>query len=49
MHFESIRSLVEDVLVVSDADAIGGVIEFAEKAKVWAEPAAGDRVPGSGV
>jgi threonine dehydratase len=45
MHFESIRSLVEDVLVVSDADAIGGVIEFAEKAKVWAEPAAGTLLP----
>lgn len=44
-HFECIRSLVEDVLVVSDVDAIGGVIEFAEKAKVWAEPAAGTLLP----
>lgn len=44
-HFECVRSLVDDVLVVSDADAIAGVIEFAEKAKIWVEPAAGTLFP----
>ena len=33
--------LVEDVLVVSDADAVRGVLTLAEEAKVWTEPAAG--------
>jgi threonine dehydratase len=38
-------ALVEDVLVVSDADAVRGTLTLAEEAKVWAEPAAGCLVP----
>jgi threonine dehydratase len=44
-HLECILSLVEDVLVVSDADAIDGVMEFANRAKIWTEPAAGTLLP----
>ncbi|WP_300017677.1 pyridoxal-phosphate dependent enzyme [Pseudonocardia sp.] len=36
-----VRALVEDVLVVSDADAVRGALTLAEQSKVWAEPAAG--------
>ena len=39
--FAHVSKLVEDVLVVSDADAVRGVRVLAEQAKVWAEPAAG--------
>ena len=39
------RALVDDVLVVSDADAVRGTLELAEAAKVWTEPAAGCLVP----
>jgi len=33
------------VMVVSDAEAVGGVIALAEEAKLWAEPAAGCLIP----
>ncbi len=36
-----VQALVEDVLVVSDAEAVDGVLRLAEEAKVWVEPAAG--------
>ncbi len=39
------RALLEDVLVVSDADAVAGVIALAEEARCWVEPAAGCLVP----
>jgi threonine dehydratase len=39
------RELVEDVFVVSDADAVRGAVEFAEAAKLWVEPAAGCLLP----
>jgi threonine dehydratase len=39
------RELVEDVLVVADADAVRGTLTLAEDAKIWAEPAAGCLVP----
>lgn len=45
LTLEHVRSLVEDVLVVSDADAVRGTLTLAEHAKVWAEPAAGCLVP----
>lgn len=35
------QALVEDVMVSSDADAVGGMVVFAEEAKLWVEPAAG--------
>jgi threonine dehydratase len=40
-----VRELVEDVIVVPDADAVRGTLTLAEDAKVWAEPAAGCLVP----
>jgi threonine dehydratase len=43
--YDHVSALVEDVLVVSDADAVRGTLTLAEQAKVWAEPAAGCLVP----
>ncbi len=45
LTLDHVRALVEDVLVVSDADAVGGMRALAEEAKVWTEPAAGCLVP----
>lgn len=45
LTLQHVRELVEDVLVVSDADAVRGTLTLAERAKVWAEPAAGCLVP----
>lgn len=42
---DHVRSLVDEVLVVSDDDAIRGTLDLAHHAKVWAEPAAGCTVP----
>jgi threonine dehydratase len=38
-------ALVEDIVVVDDAEAVDGVLTLAEEAKVWVEPAAGCLVP----
>ena len=38
-------ALVEDVLVVPDADAVRGGLDLAEQAKLWTEPAAGCLLP----
>jgi threonine dehydratase len=40
-----VSALVEDVIVVPDADAVRGCLTFAEEAKVWVEPAAGCLLP----
>ncbi|GAA0269102.1 threonine/serine dehydratase [Cryptosporangium japonicum] len=45
LTFEHVRALVEDVLVVTDAEAVRGSLDLAEAAKVWTEPAAGCLVP----
>jgi threonine dehydratase len=45
LTLEHARQLVEHVFVVPDADAMRGVIEFAEEAKLWVEPATGCLVP----
>ncbi|GGM75053.1 serine/threonine dehydratase [Lentzea pudingi] len=45
LTYDHTVALVEDVLVVSDADAVRGTITLAETQKVWAEPAAGCLVP----
>lgn len=37
--------LLEDVLVVSDAEAVAGTVALAEEARCWVEPAAGCLVP----
>ncbi|MFF0423257.1 threonine/serine dehydratase [Streptomyces sp. NPDC004520] len=39
------EALVEDVLTVTDAEAVRGTLDLAEHAKVWAEPAAGCLLP----
>jgi threonine dehydratase len=43
--YDHVSALVEDVLVVPDADAVAGTVTLAERQKVWAEPAAGCLVP----
>jgi threonine dehydratase len=45
LTLDHVTALVEDVLVVSDADAVRGVLTLAEQAKLWTEPAAGCLVP----
>jgi threonine dehydratase len=45
LTYDHVSALVEDVLVVSDAEAVRGVLDLAEHAKVWAEPAAGCLLP----
>jgi threonine dehydratase len=45
LTLDHVSALVEDVLVVSDADAVRGCLTLAEQGKVWTEPAAGCLVP----
>lgn len=45
LTYDHVSSLVEDVVVVPDADAVHGCVVIAEEAKVWTEPAAGCLVP----
>ncbi|UUU28809.1 pyridoxal-phosphate dependent enzyme [Streptomyces sp. CA-210063] len=45
LTYDHVSALVEDVLVVSDAEAVQGVLDLAEHAKVWTEPAAGCLLP----
>ncbi|WP_245848868.1 threonine ammonia-lyase [Lentzea kentuckyensis] len=48
LTYDHTVALVEDVLVVSDAEAVRGSITLAETQKVWAEPAAGCLVAAAG-
>ncbi|MDI2032220.1 pyridoxal-phosphate dependent enzyme [Saccharopolyspora sp. TS4A08] len=45
LTYDTARELVDDVLVVSDAEAVRGVLDLAGHAKLWAEPAAGCLLP----
>ncbi|MDX3641517.1 pyridoxal-phosphate dependent enzyme [Streptomyces sp. MB09-02B] len=45
LTYDHVTALVEDVLVVPDAEAVRGVLDFAEHGKVWTEPAAGCLLP----
>lgn len=45
LTYDHVSALVEDILVVPDAEAVRGVLDLAEHAKVWAEPAAGCLLP----
>ncbi len=45
LTLEHVSALVEEVLLVSDADAVRGCLTLAEEAKVWTEPSAGCLVP----
>jgi threonine dehydratase len=45
LTLEHAAGLAEEVLVVSDAEAVRGSLDLAEHAKLWAEPAAGCLLP----
>ncbi len=45
LTFQHASELVEDAPVVSDADAVRGMLTLAEEAKLWAEPAGSCLVP----
>ncbi|MGW6054265.1 threonine/serine dehydratase [Streptomyces sp. NPDC055189] len=45
LTYTMVRDLVDEVLVVPEAEAYTGVLELAEHARVWAEPAAGCLLP----
>ncbi|KJK33669.1 threonine dehydratase [Lentzea aerocolonigenes] len=45
LTYDHAVTLLEEVLVVSDAEAVQGSLTLAERQKVWAEPAAGCLVP----
>ncbi len=45
LTLDHVSALVEDVFVVSDAEAVTGTVTLAEEAKVWTEPSAGCLVP----
>lgn len=45
LTYEHVSALVEDVIVVSDEQAVRGTLEIADRAKLWAEPAAGCLIP----
>ncbi|MFB8774351.1 threonine/serine dehydratase [Streptomyces broussonetiae] len=45
LTYDLVSSLVTEVLVVPDREAVRGCLELAEHAKVWAEPAAGSLLP----
>ncbi|MEU5977165.1 pyridoxal-phosphate dependent enzyme [Streptomyces sp. NPDC047315] len=47
LTYEHVAALVEDVIVVSDAEAVQGVRDMAHHAKLWTEPAAGCLLPAS--
>ena len=40
-----VKALVEEVMLVPDAEAVDGLLALAEDAKLWAEPAAGCLIP----
>ena len=41
LTYEHVSALVNDVIVVTDAQAVQGTLDLADQAKLWAEPAAG--------
>lgn len=45
LTYQHVRELVDDVLVVPDSEAVRGVLDLAQHAKLWAEPAAGCLLP----
>lgn len=45
LTLDHVQALVEEVFVVPDADAVRGMVAFAEEGKVWVEPATGCLVP----
>ncbi|MEV7689873.1 threonine/serine dehydratase [Streptomyces bungoensis] len=45
LTYDHVSALVEEVLVVTDREAVRGCLDLAEHAKVWTEPAAGCLLP----
>ncbi|GAA3440026.1 hypothetical protein GCM10018954_096470 [Kutzneria kofuensis] len=45
LTYDHVSTLVTEVVLVSDAEAVRGTLELADHGKVWAEPAAGCLVP----
>ncbi|MEU3513628.1 threonine/serine dehydratase [Streptomyces longwoodensis] len=45
LTYAHVSALVDEVLVVSDREAVAGTLDFAEHAKLWTEPAAGCLLP----
>jgi len=45
LTYAHVSALVDEVLVVPDREAVRGVLDLAEHARLWAEPAAGCLVP----
>ncbi|MEV7885468.1 threonine/serine dehydratase [Streptomyces sp. NPDC002817] len=45
LTYDHVSALVDEVLVVTDREAVQGSLQLADHAKVWAEPAAGCLVP----
>ena len=45
LTYDHVTALVEEVFVVSDEEAVHGMVAFAEEAKLWVEPATGCLVP----
>lgn len=45
LTYAHVSALVDEVLVVPDREAVQGVLDLAEHARLWAEPAAGCLVP----
>jgi threonine dehydratase len=45
LTYDHVSALVDDVLVIPDADAVRGTLTLADEAKLWTEPAAGCLVP----
>ncbi|HEY0501054.1 MAG TPA: threonine/serine dehydratase [Kutzneria sp.] len=45
LTYDHVSTLVTEVLLVTDAEAVQGTLDLADHAKLWAEPAAGCLVP----
>ena len=45
LMLEHAQLYLEEIIIVSDNDAIKGMISFAEKARQWVEPASGTLIP----
>lgn len=45
LTYDHVSTLVTEVLLVTDTEAVQGTVDLADHAKVWAEPAAGCLVP----
>jgi threonine dehydratase len=45
LTYDHVSTMVEEVLLVSDSEAVQGTLDLADHAKVWAEPAAGCLLP----